>query len=423
MQAAGRQTHLTPSAARATMPSMDAWREELEPSDPALLGLLRHAWDPNAAVPTLEAADWTGVVRRALEQGVAGLLCSAIPALPTDAVPAEIDAAARSYLARTWEEGAERVRQTFEVLDALAAHGIAALPFKGVALAAVAYGDPTLRPSRDIDVLVHTDEITRAITALGALGYRLGETFGPRVMARCFATYGQDILHAPGRLPVEPHWTFAPSTLAIDIDVEAMWRRQAITCIDGRHVATLSPEDTLLVACLHGAKEKWWRLLWVADLAALVHRHASLDWAAIERRAAGAGLGRVLRMGMALTQALFGTQLPPHLAASIRRDPACLRLLARSVRRLFAARSDPGSPFRLSYYHWQARERLRDRMRYAWRTVTTPQFIHYRMIALPDRLAAGYVPVKVVHDYLLLPVWRLGSGRWWGARTPQARSQ
>jgi hypothetical protein len=48
-----------------------------------------------------------------------------------------------------------------------------------------------------------------------------------------------------------------------------------------------------------------------------------------------------------------------------------------------------------------------------WRTVTTPEFRHYRMIELPDALFFGYVAVKVVHDYLLLPLWLLGKGRWW----------
>jgi hypothetical protein len=41
------------------------------------------------------------------------------------------------------------------------------------------------------------------------------------------------------------------------------------------------------------------------------------------------------------------------------------------------------------------------------------------MVALPDALAFGYVPIKLVHDYLLLPFWRLGRGRLWRrARTP-----
>ena len=35
------------------------------------------------------------------------------------------------------------------------------------------------------------------------------------------------------------------------------------------------------------------------------------------------------------------------------------------------------------------------------------------MIELPDSLLFGYVAVKLVHDYLLLPLWRLTKGHWW----------
>jgi hypothetical protein len=34
------------------------------------------------------------------------------------------------------------------------------------------------------------------------------------------------------------------------------------------------------------------------------------------------------------------------------------------------------------------------------------------MIRLPDALFGGYVVVKLVHDYLLLPLWWVAKGRW-----------
>jgi hypothetical protein len=58
------------------------------------------------------------------------------------------------------------------------------------------------------------------------------------------------------------------------------------------------------------------------------------------------------------------------------------------------------------------REHPRDRLRCLWRTLTTPRFQHYGMIRLPDPLFGGYVVVKLVHDYVLLPLWWLVKGRW-----------
>lgn len=393
-------------------------------SDLRLVELLRSDWEAGATAPAMSAQDWSDVVRKALHHGVAGLLCRTLVRLPD--VPADIVEAARAYLAHARVDGAARVAQTLDTLDALTADGIPALAFKGVALATLAHADPVVRPSKDIDVLVRREDMAHAVTSLGTLGYRLGETFSARIMDACFTTYGQDILFADGRLPVEPHWTFAPTPFAIDLDLAGIWRRAITIDVADRRVRTLSIEDTLLVACLHGAKEKWWRLLWVADIAALIHRHPALDWDAVAGRASRAGIERILRLGLGLAHSLFATRLPATLVRVVAQDAATQRLVGASRRRLASDANGPEAIFRVTRYHWNARERMRDRVRYAWRTITTPHCAHYRMIALPDALAFGYVPVKVVHDYLLLPVWTWGKGRWWrreSARVPAEGSR
>jgi len=316
-------------------------------------------------------------------------------------------------------EGNERIIQTFAILDALTADDTPALPFKGVALALMAHGSPTMRPSRDIDVLVHKNHMGRAVASLTKLGYKPGDTCSPRAMDAYYASNGQVILFAKERLPVEPHWTFAPNSLAIDLDLDGMWRRATMLDIAGRRVRSLTLEDTLLVACLHGGKEKWWHLLWVADVAALIHRHQNLDWAAVTQRATQAGMLRILQLGLGLAHALFSIELPSDMTLAIERDSQCGRLIEESKRRLFNGVDGPGSLFKVSKFHWDARERIGDRVRYVWRTMTTPQFIHYRMISLPRALDFGYVVVKVIHDYLLLPLWLCGKGRWWRRIKPR----
>lgn len=384
----------------------------------ALVGLLRRDWDTAAPVPAMAMLDWTELIRSALQHGVANLLCRVLQQLPGEHIPEDIVEAARSYLERADAQGAERIAQTFEILDALRSDDIPALPFKGVALAVMAHASPTMRPSRDIDVLVHKDHMGRAVASLAKLGYRLDEACAPWIMNAFYVSNGQAILFAQDRLPVEPHWTFAPISLAVDLDLDGMWRRATALDVAGRRVGSLTPEDTLLVACLHGAKEMWWRLLWVADIAALLHRHRSLDWAAITRRAARSGMLRILWLGLGLARTLFSVKLPHDVARAMDRDAQCVRLIEQSRRRLFGGAGGPGSLSHVSKFHWDVRERASDRARYVWRTMTTPQFIHYRMIALPNALGFGYVAVKLVHDYLLLPVWLLGKGRWWRRSTP-----
>ena len=393
------------------------------PAADSLLRLVRYDWDRSSwRADGDRDIDWTEVVRMALDHGVAGLLCRSIGALPSALVPEDIAAAATIYLDRANAEGTALLRQLMEALDVLAADAVAALPFKGPALGVLAHASAAIRPSRDIDVLVHPRDMDGAIAALGRLGYRLSESLPPKAMAACYESYGQDIVFSEGRAPVEPHCAFTPSTLAVDLDLDGIWRRASQVALDGRTVATLSLEDTLLVACLHGSKERWWRLLWVADVAALLHRHPALDWAAIVDRARAAGAQRMLLLGIGLARELFASALPERVAAAIDGDATLSRLVKEIAHDVSAPRLPSGPPDRLSLYYWRLRERSGDRLRYIWRTLTTPRFQHYGMIRLPDALFGGYVVVKLAHDYVLLPLWWLAKGRW-RRRTAASRAR
>ncbi|HET9763696.1 MAG TPA: nucleotidyltransferase family protein [Casimicrobiaceae bacterium] len=383
------------------------------PAAASLLLLVRYDWDRSSwRADGDRTIDWTEVVRMALDHGVGGLLCRSIGALPPGLVPDDIAAAATIYLDRAKTEGALLLGQLTDALDALDAGDIASLPFKGPALGALAHASPTIRPSRDIDVLVHPRDMDGAIAALGRLGYRLTESLPPKAMAACYESYGQDIVFAAGRAPVEPHCAFTPSTLAVDLDLAGIWRRASPLVLDGRTVRTLSLEDTLLVACLHGSKERWWRLLWIADVAALIHRHSTIDWPVLMERARAAGAQRMLLLGVGLARELFASGLPERVAAAIDGDATLSRLVQEIAQDVSAALPPSGPPDRLSLYYWRLRERPRDRLRYVWRTLTTPRFQHYGMVRLPDALFGGYVVVKLVHDYVLLPLWWLAKGRW-----------
>jgi hypothetical protein len=374
-----------------------------------LLRLLKADWDPQArdAIAIAPDADWADVVRLALHHGVAGLLCRSLGRVPAGRVPPDIAEAAEVFLEDAEAEGTARVAQLFAILDALAADRIPVMPYKGAALGELAHASPTLRPSRDIDVLVHKEDMGVAVASLCRSGYHLGEVFSPRVMLACFASYGQEILFADGRLPVEPHWTFGPSTLAIELDLDGLWARARPLAIAGRPTLALSPEDMLFTACLHGGKEKWWRLLWVADVAGLIHRHRALDWTALAQRAEASGTTRLLLLGLALAEELFACPLPRALSDAIAQDPACAQLATASKAWMVACDGNVGSVRHVSSYHLRSKERVADRIRYVWRTITTPNVTHYRMVQLPDALLHGYVPLKLAHDYVALPLWRL----------------
>jgi len=45
-------------------------------------------------------------------------------------------------------------------------------------------------------------------------------------------------------------------------------------------VSALSVEDELVLICIHGAKHFWERLMWIADVAALISAQTAINWSA-----------------------------------------------------------------------------------------------------------------------------------------------
>jgi Uncharacterised nucleotidyltransferase len=172
-----------------------------------------------------------------------------------------------------------------------------------------------------------------------------------------------------------------------------------------RGASTPSPEDTLLAAATHGGKEQWSRLVWAADIAALLHAYPAIDWTAVLARAKQAGCWRMTLLAAELARELLDARLPDHVCAAIAGDPVVARLVERVRASLFTATEAP-SVFTLTRFRWNLRERLGDRLRYASRTLLTARVPHFRTLDLPDRLSFLYPAVRLGHDFVALPVWK-----------------
>ena len=352
--------------------------------------------------------DWTVVTALALRQGIAGLLCRRVLDIAVELVPDELGAAMRAYLGSCSERHVIAVAELLKLLDALSIAGVTVLPFKGPALAARIYPDAALRPCADLDFLISEADIDAAFAVLARLGFISQHPGLSPDDRRAYHRYnGQDCLTAPGwRMPIEPHWALAPHTLAITLDTEGLLARASPVTIGDRRVMTLSADDTLLAAALHGSKEEWTRLSWIADIAALLTRERQLHPADVLARATAAGARRMLLVGVALAHDLLGAPCCGAFADAMADDAGSRRLAATAAARLWQ-HGEASSVFVLSQFRWRMRERLRDRVRYAAATLLTARVQHFQVVRLPRRLRLLYPLVRIGHDCIALPVWHL----------------
>ncbi len=355
--------------------------------------------------------DWTRVVRLALHHKVTPLLYRALARRRE--VPAEIRGALRSHQAQHARRGLALLEELLDLVAGFEAAGIGAIPWKGPALAELAYGSVSARIAGDLDLLVRPGEVKRVAAELEARGYveqtryRTGRPMDATEDAWYRRAQAEYVYLRPrDGMVVEPHWTLAPRPLAVDLDLDGIWRRARRFPLAGGEVLGMAIEDLVHALCVHGSKHEWTELRWICDVAELAARRPEIDWAATLARAERQGCARMLRLGLALAERVLAAPLPASVRHAVVSDATALALAAQVEGRLFDVDYDAPSVFRVSRFRIRMRERARDRVACLTRTLTTPQVAHVRLLRLPPALRTLYGVITPVIDYLALPLRR-----------------
>jgi protein O-GlcNAc transferase len=359
-----------------------------------------------------QGVDWTVFARLAVEHGLAGLAGHTLSRVAPDLVAEDILEAFRTIVHKTERASRGRFEELTGVLDALASSGVEAIPFKGPALAIRAYGGFGFRAFGDLDFLVRDPDLATTIATLRQLGYAPEEQLTEAQFQLIHRLQGQEQLFkdTTGTL-IEPHTRLTGVKLALDIDYPGLWRRAQRVELNGRTVLLFAPEDDLLVLAIHGGKELWWNIKWVCDIAAFIAAHPRLDWIALLARAREQGCLRMLLLATALARRYFDAAVPQAIVAAECSDPRVEFLVGRIVHGRWLADEATGPPTTstLSLDRLLLHDGLARRTRYVARTLFLPGPHHVAAMPLPRPLASAsaYVPIKLAHDLVALPLWRI----------------
>lgn len=261
------------------------------------------------------------------------------------------------------------------VLEEFEEQGIAAIPYKGPALALQVYGDLKLRSFVDLDLLVRRRDATIAGAALTARGYRPHLDLTPvqeSLLSRseCDRVYvreGRNIL-------LELHWAVAPPFFSVGVDTEVVLADCARAEMRGREVRVPSPEMMLMLLCVNGTKDLWTALEPVCSVNELVQRYPGLDWARVITLGRRAGALRMLHVGLLLARQIFDLPLPETILASIDDDRPAKNLVGEA--RLRLSENDMRVPglVEKTRFRIRSRERGRDKLRYCALRLLTPTY-------------------------------------------------
>ena len=350
--------------------------------------------------------NWDLVLRHAHYHRVTPLLFRQLSAFPPGLVPPGIMSTLGAYSQDHSLRNLYLARELLGLLHEFEARGIRAIPYKGPVLASLAYGNLALREFGDLDILVRRQDVLRAKDLLISSGFRpmQGLTRSQEIVYLRYGDQYSYVRERDGTL-VEIHWGFASRAFSFLLATKRQWWQLENVAVGGSAVRTFSPEDLLLILCVHGAMHLWKRLQWVCDVAELIQARGVKDWDRLLQRSTEMGCGRALLLGLSLTQDLLGTGLPEPVARRLRADPATGALVKEVGVRLFEDTADLQGPVEeraFQTFHVKVLERMWDKARYCVRQATVPSWEDCELIPLPAYLFPAYRllrPIRLAGKY------------------------
>jgi hypothetical protein len=292
--------------------------------------------------------NWDALLELADEHGVQGMLARRLEEANYEGMPGSAREKLQARVRAQHLSSLSLSVELFRILDDFLKTQVEVICVKGPTVSQVAYGDPSLRSFGDLDLLVRQRDIQAVYERMQAMG------FEPDIPPQALETGkipGEYVFRRAGTARmVEFHSekTFRHYPRAMRID--NMMARKRCVQVDGRDVPALSLEDEVVFDCVHGGKDFWERLVWVADVAAIVTRYRELNWENALQAAKGVGADRMLLAGVQLAHEVLGSPVPERIASSIQADPESLVLCAKVRRWLpYAGYRSPGVAGRAAY--------------------------------------------------------------------------
>jgi hypothetical protein len=350
--------------------------------------------EPSSLVATLaQGPDWDRLLRLANRHGVMPLLYRSISKNCPQAVPQEW---LRRLMLQYMQNAARNMKMTGELLriiDLFKANGIAAIPFKGPALAEQIYGDVTLRSYVDLDILVRKEDVLRAKEVMLQEGY-IPEFYMDHGQENVLLKYDceYNFEHKARGVHIEFHWRLTRSSYNLDFDWKSIWFRTEIISFEGRHILALSTEDLLMALCVHGAKHCWLdnSLKLICDVAGLIDISKNLDWESVLVNARKYRAERILLLGLMLAKVATEVKLPEHISKDLKDDQVLNAMTSNILMHLFADSKRSPAYWERFIFWSQVRECHLDSMLGIFRLALQPTKNDFKLVSLPVQLHPLY---------------------------------
>ena len=258
-------------------------------------------------------------------------------------LPAELSDALQGDAYEIAERGLRTANELAQFSRIFAEAGIPLIFIKGLTLAKLAFSNPFLKMSWDIDLLVPAGQVTTAAAELERMGYRLvipAKQSGSVALGQWHQNRKESVWYKEaGPFHVELHSALADNRRLIPtIGINSP--RQLVEIAPGIVLPTLASQELFAYLCVHGASSAWFRLKWITDLAALLSQESASEIDRLYERSQQLGAGRAAAQALLVAHELYAIRLSDSLKQALLSEYVNRRLAAVALRELTAT-SEP----------------------------------------------------------------------------------
>lgn len=275
---------------------------------------------PGIQQPDWQKTDWDEFLDFAKRHRVRPLLNIGVSLVESTAdIPDSLIQSLKTYQSGRGHQNLLHARELIQLIKTMRTKGMEVIPYKGVLLAELGYGDLGSREMSDIDFLMNLDDFPIVRDLLMDRGYvptkRVPEDFEAIFFRQNFQ-YNFDLYKEEERLfHVEPHWKIGLKQWQTDLNFDDVKRLTVRKDFFGTEINMLTPEGLLITTCLHhGGEDRWRWLKYVCDVAAILTRHkGELNWQLILKEADRFKVTNLILLGIGLAVEVFETSVPQNI--------------------------------------------------------------------------------------------------------------
>lgn len=285
--------------------------------------------------------NWDEVSQLVLRHGVVSQFCMIMGQRAWLDVPLEIKERLKNIKKQQTVRALGQVAELSRIGRIFSSAGIDLIPLKGVFLSQELYGDPCVRSSCDIDLLIRPEDIEKTEEILMQAGYR--HALGFHDMGELQRRHIIDTLHHHEYIndikncSIELHWR---SYLWTKDKVAALWESCISSTWLNAGLSQLSGQENILFLADHGARHDWPCLKWLSDLAMLMQELTVDDWLSLKEKAVFYDLQRVVGQSVMLLEWFYGIKPPEKLRKLLLSEEIVQKLSLHAASQLTASVDD-----------------------------------------------------------------------------------